>query len=294
MNLPGKAPVLLMTYRKASVLPLLERLLAQYAPPRLYIAHNPAAAYDCPATVDHVRQLVSGWSFGFPVEQLFHPVHLPINDSFHRALDYVAGREQSFIVLEDDTVPSPSFFTWCNAMLQRFADDDAIGTVLGCNLGAAACAGAAFRVPFAVFRWGWATWSGRWQRARATAIPWGDPGGVLSQLAGSQDFLGPFLRGLDDASVTWDVRCGWAACLNGQAALVPGVNLVANHGFVPGASFTGMAGSAYARLEAGSMDGPVAPPAYDTAFSREYERRTAALIREILAHKGVLQRYGLD
>lgn len=290
----NKAPVLLMTYRKAEFLPALHDAILRYAPPRLYLAHNPAADFDSEAVVSAVRSAVAGWRFPFPVEHVFHGEHLGINDSFHRTLDHVFDREDALIILEDDTIPSPSFFDFCNVMLARYRDDETVGSIVGCNLGAADLDGRYFHAPFSVFYWGWATWASRWRQRHATRVPWGSGGaGVIPKLAGGHDFFAGFLGKLDADSVTWDVWWGWVQALNQQTCVVPGVNLVANKGFGPQGTHIRHTRSSFAGLTAGELTVAGLQPVIDAGLNRVYEERTAALIREILAAKGVLARYGL-
>ncbi len=48
-------------------------------------------------------------------------------------LDWVFSQVESAIILEDDCLPQPSFFTFCEKMLARYSGDSRIGMVRGNN-----------------------------------------------------------------------------------------------------------------------------------------------------------------
>lgn len=290
----ARAPVLLFTYRKSHCLPALHDALRAYAPPRLYVAHNQFCTEAERQQVSRVRDTLLGWRFPFPVEYLFQERHLGINDSFHGALDHVFAREPRLIVLEDDTIPSPSFFAFCNAMLERFDGSPEVGSIIGCNLGLAGPPDSSFLARFAIFHWGWASWAGKWRLGRSTPLPWGSVGqGIVPRLDQGGEVLGRFLDRLGPGSMPWDVRRGSALALQGQLTVLPGTNLVANRGFVPEGTYTNFAGSRFAGLEAGALEVERVVVLPDGPQRTEYERRTADLILEILARRGELGLYGL-
>lgn len=48
-------------------------------------------------------------------------------------LDWAFKREAALIVLEDDCVPAPSFFPYCEELLARYADTPEVGQICGCT-----------------------------------------------------------------------------------------------------------------------------------------------------------------
>ena len=65
------------------------------------------------------------------------------------------------IVLEDDVVPSPSFFAFCKEMLDRYENDERIGMIAGFNIDEKTpdigTDSYFFTTNFSI--WGWASWS---------------------------------------------------------------------------------------------------------------------------------------
>ncbi|MBA3981364.1 MAG: hypothetical protein C0462_12265 [Alcanivorax sp.] len=285
-----RAPVLLMTYRKQAFLEDIRVALERYAPPRLYISGNYPAHDNEMATVQAVRDTLRAWRLPCEVEYLFHDRYRVINDAFLTALDHVLARESSVIVLEDDTVPSASFFSFCNHMLARYRDSAEVGSIVGCNLGAADEDGVAFLAPFNMFYWGWATWADTWHRHRRTTLPWGQPEPVLDTLYRRDSLIGSFMQRLD-ARATWDVQWGWSQALHGLRTVLPGKNLVTNKGFVAEGSYIRFTESAFSHLPCHDMNTEALKPVMHPEYGARYEQHTAAMLAEILQDRGELEYY---
>ena len=78
-------------------------------------------------------------------------------------LDYVFENEEMAIILEDDTLPDPSFFNFCEELLERYKHDKRVAHISGCNLHSNAVN---FKESYCfssiVNIWGWATWKRAW------------------------------------------------------------------------------------------------------------------------------------
>lgn len=286
-----KAPVLLFAYRKLDFLDEIYDVIRRYSPPKLYISHNFYRDEAEKDLVNAVRVAVKSWSFPFEVEYIFHEKHYFINDVFYNVLDDVFSREESLIVLEDDIIPSSSFFPFCNSMLARYRNSAEVGSIVGCNLDAVHQKNTFFHSPFSIFYWGWATWSSRWNLLRQAPLPWGsDDNGVIEKLSGGQSLFAPFIRKLD-SRLTWDVRWGWAQALNNQRCVLPGVNLVSNKGFMPQGSYTNFTESRFKHLEVFDLQMEQLELLDDSGSNAAYENRSAELLGEILEARGELEYY---
>ena len=78
-------------------------------------------------------------------------------------LDWVFGQVNEAIILEDDTVPHPSFFRFCEELLDRYRDESRVGSISGTDFTGGACR---METSYAFSRynlfWGWATWKRAW------------------------------------------------------------------------------------------------------------------------------------
>ncbi|MCK0536383.1 hypothetical protein [Alcanivorax quisquiliarum] len=286
-----KAPVLLFTYRKPQFLEEIFQAIKQYSPPRLYIASNLHACEEERAVVESIRRTIRKWELPGEILLLCQDKHLLINESIHSGLDHVFSIEEAAIILEDDTVPSASFFSFCNTMLGHHWNSPEIGSIVGCNLGAIDDDQAAYQVPFAIFYWGWATWAKTWQALRDTPLPFGQhDNGVVDKLQDPNSILIPFLQRLDDRC-TWDVRWGWQQTLHGLHTVLPGKNMVTNKGFVLEGSYIRFTDSALNSLPCNDMNTEALKRVMHAEHSACYEQRTAAMLTEILLSRSELDYY---
>lgn len=80
------------------------------------------------------------------------------------AITWFFEHEEQGIILEDDCVPSQSFFSFCEKMLNHYKDDEGVYSIVGYN--PAGCIKSRYDYEFASIShcWGWATWKNRWQK----------------------------------------------------------------------------------------------------------------------------------
>jgi hypothetical protein len=110
-------------------------------------------------------------------------------------LDWVFAQTPRAIILEDDCVPHPTFFRYCDELLDRYQDHPDVQMISGSNvLGRGTPYSYHFSRGYNI--WGWATWARAWQHydeAEAMTFPLKHP----PTLEVAQD--------MDHAM--WDVAC---------------------------------------------------------------------------------------
>jgi hypothetical protein len=178
------------------------------------------------------------------VETNFAETNLGLNRRVESGLDWVFERAEQAIILEDDCLPGPRFFSFCDELLQRYQADECLLTVSGNNFQFGRRRGQASyyfsRYPHI---WGWATWRRAWRLH--------DPDMATWPAARDAGWLADWLQ--DDAAVkywsylfqknfdthhTWDYAWTWACWLHRGLHILPSVNLVSNIGFGSGATHT--------------------------------------------------------
>lgn len=79
-------------------------------------------------------------------------------------LDWVFSHADRAIILEDDCVPDPSFFTFCHEMLERYKDDERVMQVSGRSVYATPPPHEYdYYFSHQLDCWGWATWARAWK-----------------------------------------------------------------------------------------------------------------------------------
>jgi hypothetical protein len=154
-------------------------------------------------------------------------------------LDWVFAQVEEAIVLEDDCLPSPSFFSFCQTLLERYRYDERIMNISGDNFQRNQtrnqCSYHFSRYPHI---WGWATWRRAWQHYDVDMKLWIDFKSSrlfkdmfdtkYEWLYWSNIFDDVYMGKIDTC---WDYQ--WYFCCWSQSALSvePSVNLVSNLGF---------------------------------------------------------------
>lgn len=82
------------------------------------------------------------------------------------SLDWFFLQEKKGIILEDDNLPSPSFFLYCNELLVKYAKDKKIFSISGYNPLKQTELNTDYFFSKIFMCWGWATWRSRWLVAK--------------------------------------------------------------------------------------------------------------------------------
>lgn len=184
-------------------------------------------------------------------------LHLLENRSNHgvanavpAALDWLFGSREQVIVLEDDCVPTPEFFTFVDLMLGRYCKDSRVALVSGTRIAPPQTTGSADPYEFSKFPliWGWATWRDRWNRYQHDIRGWRAElglGQLVTQggLLHAWDWYRLFNSVATDSPWSWDYQLTYMLWRHQQLALIPPVDLVCNVGFGDLASHTAIAPS---------------------------------------------------
>lgn len=110
------------------------------------------------------RFLLDSIDWNCETHTLFQTQNLGCGLAIGTALDWFFEHEEAGIVLEDDCLPDPAFFGFCDRLLDRYADDPQVMHISGACL-------VDFEAPepsyfFSNYPqvWGWASWRNRWQQ----------------------------------------------------------------------------------------------------------------------------------
>ena len=132
-------------------------------PTRLYVANDAPREQnegDASKTAE-VREIVQQVDWPCEVKYLFHNDNLGCSLGPRAAFKWFFDQEEEGIILEDDCVPHPSFFSFCEEMLHRYKNDQRIISINGSNLGYTSTNAAAYTFSRFMNMWGWATWKDR-------------------------------------------------------------------------------------------------------------------------------------
>lgn len=135
-------------------------------PARLFLYQDgPRAGTDDMRGIMECRELVKDENIDWQCEvhRLYQERNYGCDPSGFMSQQWAFSLTEKCIVLEDDVVPSQSFFTFCKEMLDRYEDDERITMITGFNTDevtpASEVDGASYFFTRAFSIWGWASWA---------------------------------------------------------------------------------------------------------------------------------------
>ena len=182
------------------------------------------------------REVVENIDWDCEVYKNYHDENMGCDPSTHYAHKWAFTIVDKCIILEDDIVPSQSFYPFCKELLDKYADDLRVDRICGMNvLGRYEADGDYFFCKYGN-SWGWATW-------KRTADKWetdyhflDEPYARrflsdLSKADGSKiDVIERLERERAQGIPYWEMVTGIAAILNHGLVIYPDRNLVCNVG----------------------------------------------------------------
>jgi len=264
-----QTPVALFVFKRPDTTRRVFEVIAKVKPAKLLlIADGPRLDRQGEAEACvQVRDIVSQIDWPCDVVKNFAETNLGCQERMISGMDWVFSLVEEAIIFEDDCLPDPSFFPFCQELLDRYRGDKRIISITGSNLVEKNMAtDASYYFSQLGGNWGWATWSSAWQLFDRCIKDWPKlkAEGLLSEIFDQPKTVAYWSSAFDmmyanSGPSAWDYQWLFARLKNNALTIVPRVNLVSNIGFGPGATHTGAMDSRF-RLPVRSMKFPLNHP----------------------------------
>ena len=244
-NASFSKPVLFLIFKRPGTTQQVFSAIREVKPPRLYVAangprsENPEEKKLC----DLTRKILEKVDWNCEVQTLFRETYLDCRQSLSGAIKWFFEHEPEGIILEDDCLPSQSFFWFCQELLEYFRHDKQVGAICGFysnELDYKPSASYFFSRYLRV--WGWAGWrrsfegydsnlknlienNNTWQRGMFHHKD------VLLK----KYFQQMFDRVANSEIDTWDTQLQYLLWQKKQRVIVSSNNLIQNIGWIQGA-----------------------------------------------------------
>lgn len=265
-----ETPVAFLVFNRPDTTARVFQEIARARPRRLLVvADGPRPDRDGePERCAAVRAIVERVDWPCDVRTNYSDRNLGCRGRVSSGLDWVFEEVEEAIILEDDCLPHPTFFRYCETLLDRYRDDERVMCISGDDFQRRRgdCAWSYYFSRF-VHIWGWATWRRAWRHYDVTMRAWpaARDAGLLEAVWGADRSAVAHWRAIFDAVHagrvdTWDFQWVFACWQQGGLTVLPCGNLVSNLGFRGDATHTTGA-SAVAELPVRAMSFPLrAPP----------------------------------
>ncbi len=175
--MPVTEPVLVMAFNRPDHLAVLIQRLREVQPKQLYVAIDGARSTKPgeQEKVEACRDLVGTVDWPCEVHTLFQDSNLGCGQGVTTAITWFFEEVERGIILEDDIIPDPSFFPYCEELLERYNDDRRVFAISGCNFvppSEQSRPDLPYRFSQVPHIWGWATWRRAWAQHRLDIAGW--------------------------------------------------------------------------------------------------------------------------
>src|SRR5262245_2534196 len=258
--------------------------IAKARPPKLLVVadgprkHLPNEVGYC----EEARRIATQIDWNCELMTNFSTENLGCAERVSTGIGWVFKQVDEAIILEDDCLPHPTFFRFCDEMLETFRDDERIMSISGDNF---QFGRKRWRYSYYFSRyvhiWGWASWKRAWKHYELKMPLWPTvkAEGWLNDMfpdrreARYWDYI--FEQTYEGKTDTWDYQWLFACWLRSALSVVPNVNLISNIGFGRDATHT-VGGGKFANMITDAMSFPLTHPPIQVRDSKA-DRSTSQL-----------------
>jgi hypothetical protein len=235
-----RTPVALILFRRPDRTQRVFERIRQARPERLFlIADGPRPGNaEEELGCDPARAVVERIDWPCEVVRDYADENLGLRRRVPTGLDAVFDQVEEAIVLEDDCLPDPSFFPYCEELLERYRADERVVHISGSQLLADPAGRASYHFSRYVHIWGWASWRRAWRLFDLELTDWHAGSGPEREARLRAMFETEaerrYWRHVWDHSgeiENWDAQWSYAALSRGLLAANANRNLISNVGF---------------------------------------------------------------
>ena len=242
-----KVPVVFIIYKRLETTIRVWEIISKLKPFKLYVIADGPRCNEEKFKCLEVRNFVEdNIDWDCELIKVYSDTNLGCAKRVQTGLDHVFEIEEKAIILEDDTLPDPSFFNFCEELLERYKDDKRVAHISGCNLYSneinlkeSYCFSSIVNI------WGWATWKRAWNNYDINMPSWDneDKESFLSHWCPDRKSIEGIRKMFDlhcnnEDPWTWDYQWVYSCWKNKSYSVIPQKNLVTNIGIGPDASNT--------------------------------------------------------
>ena len=238
-NNSSTTPVLFLIFNRPDTTRLVFECIRQAKPKEFFIAgdgprsNSPSDTELC----EESRKVVDLIDWDCEVHTLFREQNMGCKHGVRSAIDWFFEQVEEGIILEDDCVPHPSFFRYCQELLAYYRTEKKVMMIGGnsSQLGRSRTSDSYYFSAFSHI-WGWATWRRAWELNDPEMKTWPDiretdlPKKIMITQGGVAKIkpkLDTVFNGqLNSWAYAWQYSC-W---LQDGLCIVPERNLVTNIG----------------------------------------------------------------
>ena len=241
-------PILFLIFNRPDTTARVFEVIRANKPSSLYIAADgprPNIAGEV-STCEKTRRLViENIDWDCKVKTLFREENIGCGRAVSSAIKWFFENVEEGIIMEDDCLPNPDFFSYCTDLLERYRNNTQIMFIGATNFqnGQKHGDGSYY---FSAYNhvWGWASWRSTWEKYdfKLEYIRDKEFEDSMNYYFNSKKvkkyWMKVFHKMKNYMIDTWDFQLAFSIWVNKGICIIPNVNLVSNIGFGPDATHT--------------------------------------------------------
>ena len=240
-------PILFLIFNRPDTTRVVFEAIRKVRPLKLYVAadgyrENKEGEKE---TCELTRAIIDNIDWKCEIKKLYREKNLGCKMAISSACDWFFENEEEGIILEDDCLPDPSFFTFCEQMLEYYKNEDNVMHIGGVNFQFGRKRGqGSYYFSRNSHVWGWASWRRAWKYydVNMKYYPAFKKSKKINQIVKmwlEKKFLLNKLEKTYKGEIdTWDYQWNFAIWNQNGLSIIPNENLVSNIGFDKKATHT--------------------------------------------------------
>jgi glycosyltransferase involved in cell wall biosynthesis len=241
-----KTPIVLFVFNRPGCTQQLFSAISELQPETLFIVADGPRENNTTdeALCAETRNIFNEINWPCNVLKFYADKNIGCRNSIPNGLNLVFEHVEECIILEDDCLPQPTFFKFCEELLEKYRDEPQVMTIAGHRSdGPNEFNSESYFFSKYPSIWGWATWKNRWEKYDLNMAKWSDlrNSSWLNKILTSNEEVNYWQRMFDkmqNGMDTWDYALVFSSWLHESLSIRPKVNMISNIGFGNDATHT--------------------------------------------------------
>ena len=265
-----QTPVLLIVFNRPDTTQQTFDAIRRAKPQYLFVAADGPRA-NKPTDMERCRDtraIINQIDWPCTIQTLFRDENRGCGRGPAEAITWFFDQVEEGIILEDDCVPDPSFFPYCQSLLESYRNNEQVYMITGTNaLRKWGNRKNSYFFSYMAQSLGWASWRRAWQAFDYEMSDWSNISAqkkvenTLSYKSYFKHYQTEFVNyqqtRQDDV---WDFQWAYARWVNGGKTAVPSVNLIKNIGFNADATHSFYENDLLSKIELYTIEFPLEKP----------------------------------
>jgi len=241
--MPLLTPVAFLIFNRPDLTEIVFESIRKAKPNKLLVVADGPRCAEEERKCEKARKIINKVDWDCELMINFSDKNLGCKQRVFSGLNWVFSEVEEAIILEDDCLPSLSFFFFCQTLLERYRHDERIFMISGDNFQTGQSR-TAYSYYFSKYShiWGWASWRRAWQHYDVDMKTWPEYKklnlirSVCEDLYEQKYWINIFDTVFSGAVDTWDYQWLYTCWSQNGLSILPDSNLISNIGFGRGAT----------------------------------------------------------